>query len=122
MSEGGQQGREWLVASQQQHKSKLHRKVDRKASKGRKTVRYYVRPSVLIFELPLQCQLFSKIALNMTKRYLIMQRYTVMQELVNFMAPVSVGEDAGGNDDDDEDDRVDVSRLLVGNLFRSINA
>ena len=34
-----QQGNDWLVAAQQRHKSKLHRKVDRAASKGRKTVR-----------------------------------------------------------------------------------
>ena len=43
-----------------------------------------------------------------------------MQELVNFMAPVSTGADAGQQSDDDDDDRVDVSRLLVGNLFRSV--
>ena len=46
------------------------------------------------------------------------QRYTIMQELVNFMAPVNIGAD--GQHDDDDDDRVDVSRLLVGNLFRSV--
>ena len=45
-----------------------------------------------------------------------------MQELVNFMAPVGTGADTGENDDDDDDDRVDVSRLLVGNLFRSVKA
>ena len=29
----------WMQAAQQRHKTKLHRKIDRKASKGRKTVR-----------------------------------------------------------------------------------
>ncbi len=43
-----------------------------------------------------------------------------MQELVNFMAPVATGADPGHHDDDDDDDGVDVSRLLVGNLFRSV--
>lgn len=47
-----------------------------------------------------------------------------MQELVNFMAPVGGGVDAGhsGEEEDDDGNHVDVSRLLVGNLFRSINA
>lgn len=41
--QGGQRGAEWLAAAQQRHKSKLHRKIDRKASKGRKTVRLTTR-------------------------------------------------------------------------------
>ena len=35
---GGSTSAEWMAAAQQRHKTKLHRKVDRKASKGRKTV------------------------------------------------------------------------------------
>ena len=60
-------------AAAARHRTKLHRKVDRKASKGRKT------------------------------------RYTVQQELVNFMAPAGVREA--------EEGAAGTSRLL-GGLFR----
>lgn len=114
----GQRGNQWLVAAQQRHKSKLHRKVDRKASKGRKTVRLTARKSPGTHYIASGAVLLGCAEIYTLSTMVLEQRYTIMQELVNFMAPVSTGAD--GQHDDDDDDRVDVSRLLVGNLFRSV--
>ena len=43
-----------------------------------------------------------------------------MQELVNFMAPKSVVGDVGAGEDEEDGDHLDVSRLLIGSLFRSV--